>query len=802
MERSRASRKWILTAAVAFCFGSALFAQKRPDERPNAPTCTYSLGYTSLSVPSPGGTRSVDLTTGMACGWSASVDVPWLTLVAGQSGTGLGTITFAVAANIATTSRVGHLTVQGQTLTITEVAVLGPVAQVQEIWMSNAQVPSTVKTVSTAPCNPAPSVVTTFLPTDAAAYVFVDVTQVAQGDVISSQYFAPDGTQYTNAGSSYTVPAEAQSVCVEDQGMKIVGAPPANLPGLWTVKVFVNSVWVITANFTITGTSNCSYGLSYTSLSVPPAGGAGNSITVTTTNSCAWTAVSNVLWITITAGSSGAGPGTTIFTVGANPGDSRTAFLNVAGQPVAITQVATGGPPAQLGPIWMTRIPFPNSISSCNDASVATTSYAPTDAAAYLYVAVTQVRGGDVISDQYFAPDGTLYAGAGGTVTAPPLVPFGCWEDPGIMIRGTPAANKTGLWTVKVQVNGVLVITTSFTMLAGSNCTYAIGSTAASFPATGGSATVAVTADPGCPWTASASPGATWVHITSGASGIGSGSVGYSVDVSSVDTRTATIVIAGQAFTVSQVSGLPIGPVITPGGVADPWTYTKGIAPGAWVSIYGSNLANATQTWSPTPGQTLATTLAGVSVTVDGIAAAPSYVSPTLVNVLVPSGIHVGQVQIVVANNSVTGPPYAIQSTAFLPAIYSNAAPGTSPPRYYVTAVDPLTNELVGNPSADPRVTRAPRAGDIIDLYALGLGPATQFPTDADFTGAFPLTATVNVVLGGASVAPSFAALVAPGLYQMRIIIPATLAPGDQPILLDPGGGVESAQNVFLSLQR
>jgi uncharacterized protein (TIGR03437 family) len=371
-----------------------------------------------------------------------------------------------------------------------------------------------------------------------------------------------------------------------------------------------------------------------------------------------------------------------------------------------------------------------------------------------------------------------------------------------VAIRGTPAANKTGLWTVKVQVNGVLVITTSFTMLSGSNCTYAVGSTAANFPATGGSANVAVTADPGCSWTASVSPGASWIHITSGASGIGSGSVGYSVDVSSLDTRTATIVIAGQTFTVSQASGLPILPIITPGGVADPWAYTKGIAPGAWVSIFGSNLANATQTWSPTPGQSLATTLAGVSVTVDGMPAAPSYVSPTLVNVLTPSGVRLGPVQIVVTNNGVIGPPFAIQSTAFLPAIYSNAAPGTSPPRYYVTAVDPLTNQLVGNLSADPRVTRAPRAGDIIDLYALGLGPAAQFSTDTNFTGAFPLTAKVNVVLGGVSVTPSFAALVAPGLYQMRITIPAALAAGDQPILLDLGGGVQSAQNVFLSLQR
>jgi uncharacterized protein (TIGR03437 family) len=784
----------IFTAALAVCCGASLYAQQPADAAP----CSYSLAYTSLSVPPRGLIQTVDLTTGAACGWSAAVDVPWITLIAGFSGTGSGTIGFAVAANNLPTSRIGHVTVQGQALTITEVAVLGPLAQVQQIWTSNIQVPNTVNAF---PCTPAPRVVTTFAPTDPAAYVFVYVTQLAPGDVIATQYFAPDGTQYPGAGGSYTVPPEVQSACVEDPGMKIVGQQAASLPGLWTVKVNINGVLVITTSFTLSGTSSCNYTLSAASLSIPPVSTTGNTITVTTSNSCGWTAVSNVNWIIITAGSSGTGSGSVLFTASANIfTTSRTAYLAVAGQTVAVTQVATGGPPAQVTQIWMTRTPFPNSISSCSDASVPSTTFAPTDAAAYMYLSATQMRPGDVIADQYIAPDGTQYTAAGGTVTAPPLTPLGCWEDPGLMIRGTPAANKTGVWTVNVTVNGVLVITTSFTMLPGSNCSYALGSAAASYPAAGGSGTVAVTAGPGCSWTASTN--VAWLHITSGPSGTGSGSVVYSVDVNSGDARTANLQIAGQAFTLNQASGLPPQPSIAPGGVADPWTYTKGVSPGAWISIYGSNLANSTATWSPAPGQPLATTLAGVSVTVDGVSAALSYVSPTLVNVLAPAAAHVGPVQIVVTNNGASSAPFPIQSTTFLPAIYSNAAPGTSPARYYVTAVDPKTNQLLGNPSADPRVTGAPHAGDTIDLYALGLGPAAQFSTDTDFSGAFPLTANPSVVLGGVSVAPSFAALVAPGLYQMRIVIPPALSAGDQPILLDFGVGVQSAPNVFLSIQR
>jgi uncharacterized protein (TIGR03437 family) len=794
MRRLSAPRNWFLTAAVMIVASGSALAQIRPA----ASTCTYTLSYNSLSIPAAGGNKSVDVNTGAACGWSASADVSWITIIAGSNGTGPATINYGVISNPTTSSRTGHLTVQGQTLAITEVAIGGPLAQVQQVWMARNQV---LNQTNTTACTTAPAVVTTFLPTDPAAYVFLYAINVNAGDVISTQYYAPDGTLYSNAGGAYTVPFDTQSVCLEDQGMTIVGAPPANMSGIWTANVQVNGVLMITTAFAIAGTSNCSYTLSPASMSVPPIAANGYTIAVNTTSFCAWNVVNNSSWIYVTADSSGTGPGNVVFGVSANPGGSRTAYLTIGNQVAAITQVATGGPTDQVTQIWMTRAPFPNSITPCSDASIPATAFAPTDAAAYLYLSISQARPGDVISDQYVAPSGTVYASAGGSVTVPPVVSLGCWEDPGLMIRGTQAANMTGNWTANVYVNQVLVVTTAFTMLPGSNCSYSINPAAANVAAAGGTGSIAVTADPGCPWTAATS--ATWIHITSGATGIGSAPVGYTADVNSGDTRTATIVIGGQTFTLSQASGLPTLPTISQGGVADPWTYSKGISPGAWVSIFGSDLANATQTWSPTAGQPLATTLAGVSVTVDGIAAAPSYVSPTLVNILVPAAIRLGPIQIVVTNNGLASLPFMIQSTQFLPAIYSNAAPGSSPPRYYVTAVDPFTNQLVGNLSADPRVVGAPKAGDTIDLYALGLGPATpQFSTDVDFTGAFPVTANVNVVLGGVSVTPAFAALVAPGLYQMRITIPAALAPGDQTILLDLGGGVQSAQNVFLSIQR
>jgi hypothetical protein len=81
-------------------------------------------------------------------------------------------------------------------------------------------------------------------------------------------------------------------------------------------------------------------------------------------------------------------------------------------------------------------------------------------------------------------------------------------------------------------------------------CSYSITPGNQSFPATGGSNSVAVTTNAGCAWTATSN--AVWINITSGASGNGNGTVNYSVTVNSGAVRTATLTIAGQTFTITQ----------------------------------------------------------------------------------------------------------------------------------------------------------------------------------------------------------------------------------------------------------
>jgi hypothetical protein len=81
-------------------------------------------------------------------------------------------------------------------------------------------------------------------------------------------------------------------------------------------------------------------------------------------------------------------------------------------------------------------------------------------------------------------------------------------------------------------------------------CSYNITPGNQPFPINGGINTVAVTSATGCAWTATSN--AAWINITSGASGSGNGTVGYSVTANSGAVRTGTMTIAGQTFTVTQ----------------------------------------------------------------------------------------------------------------------------------------------------------------------------------------------------------------------------------------------------------
>jgi murein DD-endopeptidase MepM/ murein hydrolase activator NlpD len=84
----------------------------------NVSPCAYSVSPPSASFSSSGGPGSFSVTTQTGCGWSASIDVGWITT--SSSGTGSGTVNYSVAQNSSTGSRTGHVNVQGQTHTVNQ----------------------------------------------------------------------------------------------------------------------------------------------------------------------------------------------------------------------------------------------------------------------------------------------------------------------------------------------------------------------------------------------------------------------------------------------------------------------------------------------------------------------------------------------------------------------------------------------------------------------------------------------------------------------------------------------------------
>ncbi len=92
----------------------------------------------------------------------------------------------------------------------------------------------------------------------------------------------------------------------------------------------------------------------------------------------------------------------------------------------------------------------------------------------------------------------------------------------------------------------------------GSQCSYSISPGSQSFNANGGSGSANVTTGVSCNWTVKSN--ADWITINSGSQGSGPGLVNYAVAANSgSNSRTGTLTVAGQTFTVTQAGSTPTG---------------------------------------------------------------------------------------------------------------------------------------------------------------------------------------------------------------------------------------------------
>ena len=185
------------------------------------------------------------------------------------------------------------------------------------------------------------------------------------------------------------------------------------------------------------------------------------------------------------------------------------------------------------------------------------------------------------------------------------------------------------------------------------------------------------------------------------------------------------------------------------------------LAPGSWMEIYGCDLTPGSAAWNFQGAAP--TSLDGVSVSIGGFSADLSYVSPTQINALVPSGIAVGPQTLYVRTATGASNGFTTASNGYQVNV-AQVSPGLwAPPelklgaRQYVGALfkdgsglvlppnAPLTGDFAGFPC------RPALPGDVIVLYGVGFGPTFPAMPDGQLVQqANTLATTLSVVFGGA----------------------------------------------------
>jgi uncharacterized protein (TIGR03437 family) len=242
---------------------------------------------------------------------------------------------------------------------------------------------------------------------------------------------------------------------------------------------------------------------------------------------------------------------------------------------------------------------------------------------------------------------------------------------------------------------------------------------------------------------------------------------------------TATITM-GAAFQVPAASA----PTISSGGVASAVSGAAGASPNSWIAIYGSNLSSVTRAVASTDlvNNILPTSLGGVSVQVNGKAGFLQYVSANQVNVLAPSDSSRGAINVVLTNAA---------GSSTVSTNLTEVLPGLAVLSNYVRAVrsDGAIINGTGTAETGYRVSAAIGQGDVLSLYGTGFGPTNSTLADGTvFTGSYPTTNTVTVTIGGITAVLLYAGLVAAGLYQINVRIPANLADGDHAVRASVSG--------------
>jgi len=245
-------------------------------------------------------------------------------------------------------------------------------------------------------------------------------------------------------------------------------------------------------------------------------------------------------------------------------------------------------------------------------------------------------------------------------------------------------------------------------------------------------------------------------------------------------------------------------PVISDPGILNSITLdnSQPVAPGSIVSIFGSQLASAVATADSVP---LSTSIAGVSVTFNGIQAAVRLVSPTLISVQVPwetlGTDTTGTASVVVSQNGVNSDPRKVALAQYSPGIYAIGNLAISNLALAMNSDGSLAQPVGIIPGLN---SHPAQSGDTLMLLATGLGPVDSPIANGAASSDMvrnALTQPQVMVAGiGANVVSTTLSANFVGAYQVQVTVPDAVGTSNAAPLLLQINGVSSPTTTTIAV--
>ena len=464
--------------------------------------CTYSITPTSQSFNPTGGTGNVKVSAPSGCGWVASSSVSWINIISGSSGSGDGTVNYSVSANTSISKRTATMAIAGNNFTVTQVGAVG-------------QIPTS--------CPKSISPVGNFFDKDGGTGI-VDVT-------------VPDDCNWTavsNVPSWITVISPGANIGSVTGDGKVVYSVSANTSvSIRTGNVIIEGGDSI-KTFMVAQEAACSQSISPAGKSFDKGGGAGI-VNVTAPDNCNWTTKSDASWLNIVSGIGGSSNGTVNYTVSANAGtNARVGTITIEDETFTVSQLGINPPSVfslssasesfgSSGGMGSVSVSIPGDSGGTGSLSASisdNSGWTAASDASWLNITSSRIGTGNGTVNIFITPNTSTSPRAG-------TIKFADWEN---------CACKIFTVTQEKLVP----------------CAPTITPASDNFNAIGGSGSVSVSDPCKNGWVVVSN--ASWINVTSGSSESGDGTVKYTVSIndSFLSSRTGSITVAGQMFTVVQ----------------------------------------------------------------------------------------------------------------------------------------------------------------------------------------------------------------------------------------------------------